>query len=70
MRSQGCQRRASKTFFIQWCSLEDTIRSHEYRLRNRQAERLDGLEIDRRFELGGLLDHRSPGLVSLRILST
>jgi transposase IS66 family protein len=41
------------------------------RLRSdREPKRLRRLEVNRQFELGGLLDRRSPGLVPLSILST
>jgi len=36
--------------------LDDLVRSHENRLRDREAERLGGLEVDDQLELSRLLD--------------
>src|SRR5262245_3680686 len=37
-------------------SLDNFVRPREYRLRDRQAERLGGLEVDDQLEFRGLLD--------------
>src|SRR6266545_5721924 len=37
-------------------SLDDLIRPHQHRLRDRQPEGLRGLQVDHQLELGGLLD--------------
>ncbi len=42
--------------------LDDLIRPLQQRLRDRQAERLGGLEVDDQFELRGLLDGEVGGL--------
>src|SRR3989442_437360 len=42
--------------------LNDLIRPHQERLRNRQAEGLGGLEVDDQIELRGLFDRKIGGL--------
>src|SRR5215813_563219 len=42
--------------------LDDLIRPPQHRRRDRQAERLGGLEVDDQLELGGLLDRKVTGL--------
>jgi hypothetical protein len=49
--------------------LDDLVRSHQDGLRDRQAERLRGLEIDDELELGGLLDGQVGGLLLIRELA-
>jgi hypothetical protein len=41
---------------------DDLVRSQEQRLGNREAERLGGLEVDDKLELGGLLHRKIRGL--------
>jgi hypothetical protein len=43
-------------------SLDDLIRPQQERRRNRQAERLGGLEVDDQLERGRLLDRQVSGL--------
>ena len=50
--------------------LDDVVGPEQERLRDRQAERLRGIQIDDQLELCGLFDGRSAGLAPLRILST
>ena len=45
------------------CLSDHFIRPPQQRRRDRQAERLRGLEVYDELELGGLLDGKSPGLV-------
>src|ERR1700688_4901916 len=49
-------------------SLDHLIRAQQQRLRDRDAERLRGLEVDDEFKLGGLLDGKVPGLGALENL--
>src|SRR5438876_4471746 len=49
-------------------SLDDLVRPNENRLRDRQAERLGGLEVDHEFELSGLLDGEIGGFCALEDL--
>jgi hypothetical protein len=51
-------------------SFNHLIRPLQDRRRDRQAERLGGLEVDDELELGGLLDRKLGGLALLSILST
>ena len=51
-------------------SLYDLVRPQQYRLRDRQAERLGGLQVDDELEPVGCSMGRSPGFAPLRILST
>src|SRR5437773_7719994 len=44
--------------------LDDLVRSTKHRLRDRQPERLRGLEVDYQGDLGGLLDGQVGGLGS------
>src|SRR5712691_8544951 len=46
-------------------SLDHRIRSPQHRLRDRQAQRLGGLEVDHQLELGWLLDGEVGRLCSL-----
>src|SRR5215470_18803766 len=48
--------------------LDHLIRPREHRLRNSQAKRLGGLEVDHQLELGGLLDGQVGGLGTLEDL--
>ncbi len=48
--------------------LNHPIRLEEDRLRNRQAERFGGLEVDHKLELGGLLNGEVGGLGALEDL--
>jgi len=50
--------------------LDELVRAQQQGLRNRQADRLGGLEIEHQFELGGLLDRKVRWLGPLRMLST
>jgi hypothetical protein len=49
-------------------SLDDLVRPHENRLRDRQAEGLRGLEVDDQLELCGLLNREVGGLRALQNL--
>src|SRR5438128_7777104 len=51
-----------------WKSLNDLIRPPQQRLRNRQPERLGGLEVDDQLELGWLLDGEIGGSRALQDL--
>ena len=51
-------------------SLDHLVRPQQQRRRDRQAERLGGLEVDDQLELGGLLDGEVGGFAPFRILST
>src|SRR5262249_28327262 len=56
---------ASKSVTPRWSStglFNDLVGAQQQRLRNRQAQRLGGLEIDHQLELGGLLDWEISGL--------
>src|SRR5215468_10289912 len=48
--------------------LDDVVGAGEDRLRDRQSERLRGLEIDRKIESGRQLDRQIGGLASLQNL--
>jgi hypothetical protein len=41
---------------VEHALLDDLVRPHQHRLRDRKAKRLRRLEIDHQLELGGLLD--------------
>jgi hypothetical protein len=43
-------------------SFDDLIRAQQHRLRDREAERLRGLEVDHQLELRRLLDRKVGGL--------
>src|SRR5262245_37167414 len=49
-------------------SLDDLVSSGQDRLRDREAERLGGLEIDDQLELGGLLDGEIGGFCTFQDL--
>src|SRR5688572_11569899 len=49
-------------------SLDHPVGLQEYRLRNRDAERLGRFQIDHQFELAGLFDRQVSGLGSLKNL--
>src|SRR5262249_50284528 len=48
--------------------LDDLVRPHLQRLRNRQTKRLGSLEVDEELELGGLLDRKIARLRALENL--
>ena len=48
--------------------LNQLIRSEEERLRDREAERLGGLEVDEQMDLGRLLDRQVGGLGAIEVL--
>jgi hypothetical protein len=47
---------------VEHALLDDLVRPQQERLRDRQAERLGGLEVDDQLELRGLLDGEVGGL--------
>ena len=53
---------------VEQALLDDLVRAHQERLRDREAERLRGLEVDDQLELGRLLDRQVGGLGALEDL--
>src|SRR5215469_5795615 len=53
----------------QLLSFDDLVGAQQNRLRDRQAERLGGLEIDHQLEFGRLLDRKIGGLGDFEDLS-
>jgi hypothetical protein len=54
--------------FAASASLDDLVRPRQQRRRDREAERLGGLEVDHELELGGLLDGQIARLRALEDL--
>src|SRR4051794_23740390 len=48
------------------CSFDHLVGAGEQRCRDREAERLSGLEIDHQFEFGWLQDGQVPGILTLQ----
>jgi hypothetical protein len=55
---------------VEHALLDDLIRPNQERLRDGDAKRLGGLDVDDQLELRGLLDGQIAGLRPFKILST
>jgi hypothetical protein len=55
---------------VEHALLDHLVGLEEDRLRDRESQRLGGLEIDHQLELGGLLDGEISRFAPLKILST